>query len=305
MITLKNKTQGNFTMISNTIFRDKKLSMKDRGVLCTLLSLPDCWEFSIDGLRRIVADGYESISNSIKNLERLGYLRRNRYRSKDGKYRTEIEVFYEKPGRKETVSDPVDTSEDPADHPGFPVTAEPGRLTRDGSPVADNQGQYNTDDTKLKYKTDKEKSIIHSDTETTQISNSVNEGTNDDSFDRLLSSTRRRVEYDRLTGMLKGEEIQYADLLVKIITKYLCPSSDRNIKVAGVYIEGHAATARLLNYSYDEIYGVAKNLQSLNVGFNKPDSYYLTALDNQLQLNKPSVYAELRLAEKCDPEDDT
>lgn len=58
MAVLKNKTQKNFTMISNNILRDKSLSMKDCGVLCTLCSLPDGWEFSIVGLSATVPDGF-------------------------------------------------------------------------------------------------------------------------------------------------------------------------------------------------------------------------------------------------------
>ena len=68
MAVLKNKTQRNFTMISNSVLRDKELSMKDRGVLCTICSLPDGWEFSIAGLSSIVPDGVDAIRKSIFNL---------------------------------------------------------------------------------------------------------------------------------------------------------------------------------------------------------------------------------------------
>lgn len=44
MAVLKNKKQKNFTMISNSVLCDKDLSMKDKGVLCTICSLPDGWE---------------------------------------------------------------------------------------------------------------------------------------------------------------------------------------------------------------------------------------------------------------------
>ena len=50
MAVLINRTQKNFTMISNSILRDKNLSLKDRGLLCTICSLPDKWEFSIAGV---------------------------------------------------------------------------------------------------------------------------------------------------------------------------------------------------------------------------------------------------------------
>lgn len=77
---MKNKTQKNFTMISNSVLRDKDLSMKDRGVLCTICSLPDGWEFSIAGLSSIVPDGVDAIRKSIFNLEELEDERKKRTR---------------------------------------------------------------------------------------------------------------------------------------------------------------------------------------------------------------------------------
>ena len=101
MAVLKNKTQKNFTMISNNVLRDREFSMKDRGVLCTICSLPDGWDFSIAGLSAIVPDGVDAIRKSIFNLEKLGYMERTKTRGKGGKYISEIEVFTE----KRTVSD--------------------------------------------------------------------------------------------------------------------------------------------------------------------------------------------------------
>lgn len=65
MAVLINRTQKNFTMISNSILRDKDLSLKDRGLLCTICSLPDKWEFSIAGLSAIIFDGSKFILTSL------------------------------------------------------------------------------------------------------------------------------------------------------------------------------------------------------------------------------------------------
>lgn len=72
MAVLKNKTQRNFTMISNSVLRDKELSMKDRGVLCTICSFPDGWEFSIAGLSSIVPDGVDAIRKSHIQSGKVG-----------------------------------------------------------------------------------------------------------------------------------------------------------------------------------------------------------------------------------------
>ena len=68
MPIIKNRTQSNFTQISNGILRDQKLPMKERGVLCTLLSFPDKWKFSVEGLSAIVPDGRDSLNHAINNL---------------------------------------------------------------------------------------------------------------------------------------------------------------------------------------------------------------------------------------------
>ncbi|MBR0529031.1 MAG: hypothetical protein IJJ76_04620 [Ruminococcus sp.] len=69
MSKLIKKLSGDFTIISNKVFRNKKLGVTDRGTLCTLLSLPDNWNFSIRGLAAILPDGVTKIENSLNRLE--------------------------------------------------------------------------------------------------------------------------------------------------------------------------------------------------------------------------------------------
>ena len=65
-----------FTRISNGIFMDRALSLKARGLLCTALSLPDGWSFSIRGLMALSRDGRASVESALDELEAHGYLRR-------------------------------------------------------------------------------------------------------------------------------------------------------------------------------------------------------------------------------------
>lgn len=86
MAKLINKTQGNFTIVNNQILRDKNLGIKERGLLITLLSLPDSWEFSILGLAAILPDGKDAIGNCVKKLEKAGYLRRIQAKNDNGQF---------------------------------------------------------------------------------------------------------------------------------------------------------------------------------------------------------------------------
>lgn len=94
MSVLKNKTQGKFTMVSKVITTDQELSLEERGMLLTLLSLPDNWEFSIKGLSKILPDGICKISTVINKLLEKGYVERLQSRSKNGTFGTnDIEVY--------------------------------------------------------------------------------------------------------------------------------------------------------------------------------------------------------------------
>ena len=153
MAVLKNKTQKDFTMISNSVLRDRNLSMKDRGVFCTLCSLPDGWEFSIAGLSAIVPDGKDAIRASLDNLENLGYMHRLKKRAKDGKYVSEIEVFAS--GKRKA------TAELPSreNRHGQSDTEKPSRVDRYGDAVTANPTEYNTDNYRNEIKNDNDKSI--------------------------------------------------------------------------------------------------------------------------------------------------
>lgn len=87
MAILRNKTQNNFTIITNNILRDERLPMNARGLLCTMLSLPDNWEFSERGLQAILpGNGLSAIKSALKVLQECGYLRRSKIRGEGGMF---------------------------------------------------------------------------------------------------------------------------------------------------------------------------------------------------------------------------
>ena len=84
MAFLRKEHKENYTCISNDVFRSD-LSLKARGMLCTMLSLPDDWEFSENGLQAILKDGQTSVRSAIKELEAAGFLSRTRERDESGR----------------------------------------------------------------------------------------------------------------------------------------------------------------------------------------------------------------------------
>lgn len=84
MAFLRKEHKENYTCISNDVFRSD-LSLKARGMLCTMLSLPDDWEFSENGLQAILRDGQTSVRSAIKELESAGFSSRTRERDENGR----------------------------------------------------------------------------------------------------------------------------------------------------------------------------------------------------------------------------
>lgn len=86
MAVLRNPNRGKFTVIDNYALQDESLSLKARGLLVTMLSLPDNWQFSENGLCSIFQkDGQASIRSGLKELEKGGYLTRKRTRDGFGR----------------------------------------------------------------------------------------------------------------------------------------------------------------------------------------------------------------------------
>jgi hypothetical protein len=97
----------NYTHMANYHFRDKELSWKAKGILSTMLSLPDNWDYSLAGLSTLANDGMSSTRTAIKELESRGYLIRKPIR-KEGKIADWEYLIFEKPQAKnQDVEEPV------------------------------------------------------------------------------------------------------------------------------------------------------------------------------------------------------
>ena len=78
----KNK---NYTVMSNHHLSNMKLSLKAKGLMSLMLSLPEDWDYTLKGLARICKDGVDSIGSAVNELEAEGYIIRNRTRDERGK----------------------------------------------------------------------------------------------------------------------------------------------------------------------------------------------------------------------------
>ena len=77
---------ANFTVMSNTHFKEKKMSLKAKGLLSLMLSLPDDWNYSVSGLVTLSKDGKDSVMSALAELETFGYLERTRTVNERGQF---------------------------------------------------------------------------------------------------------------------------------------------------------------------------------------------------------------------------
>ena len=90
----------NYSIISNEILRRKDLSLKAKGLMSLILSLPDSWDLTVNGLVEIVKESKNTIYSILKELNKFGYVERNRITDSTGKVIKWELIVYEQPHTK-------------------------------------------------------------------------------------------------------------------------------------------------------------------------------------------------------------
>ena len=103
---------SNFTVMSNYHFKEKKMSLKAKGLLSLMLSLPDDWDYSVAGLATLSKDGKDSIMSALQELEKFGYLTRVRLTNDKGQFAGIEYNIYEQPQPQNPISEkPISDNE--------------------------------------------------------------------------------------------------------------------------------------------------------------------------------------------------
>lgn len=278
MAVLVNKTQNSFTMISNSVLRDKNLSMKDRGVFCTLCSLPDGWEFSIAGLAAVVSDGVDAIRKSILALEENGYIQRTKTRGKDGKFISEIKVFAE----KSTVPD----SPSRKTRHGKSVADNPSRDNRDGQAVTVNPTEYNTDNTKLEINIDNQ-SISPS---------TVKEQKDRETEDRALKEiVAENIKLDWLLDVAERNgdtEVTMVNEIYDTICDMVCYPREK-VVIKGTEYPWEVVKSRFLKLQYVHVAALLNRLIDADLGIKNMSSYLVSSLYSASLVGTMEAQAQL------------
>ena len=119
-----------YTVMSNHHLRDKALSLKSKGLLSMMLSLPEDWNYTTRGLAKICKEGVDAIVGALRELEAAGYIVRHQMRDRQGRISDTEYVIYEQPQPKEPDTPQPDTASPDTENPYLadPDTEKPAEL---------------------------------------------------------------------------------------------------------------------------------------------------------------------------------
>ena len=123
------RTRG-YTVMSNYHLRNEKLSLKAKGLLSMMLSLPENWNYTTRGLAAICKEGVDAIGGALRELETAGYIVRHQLRDRHGRISDTEYVIYEQPQPKKPDTPSPDTDAPDTENPYMekPDTEKPAEL---------------------------------------------------------------------------------------------------------------------------------------------------------------------------------
>ena len=279
-----NKTRD-YTVMSNHHLRNTSLSLKAKGLLSLMLSLPDNWDYTTKGLASICKDGIDSICSAVKELEQHGYIVRERVRNDKGQLTTIEYTILEQPETALPEQEKPKRENPVLDNPVL------------GKPEQENPAQLNTNISN--------KDLLNTDESTTYpIKSHQKEGRaaqkrgrdkmGYDEMDAYRDLIKENIEYDILTVKLK-QNISMLDEIVDLLTETVCTNKD-SLVIAGDVYPAAVVKSKLLKLDAGHIEYVIDCMKSntevrnikkylLAALFNAPstmDSYYTARVNHDL-----------------------
>ena len=250
------KTKG-YTVMSNHHLRNHALSLKAKGLLSQMLSLPEDWDYTLQGLAQINKESIDAIREAVRELERAGYIKRSRERDERGCLRGTVYTIYEQP------------------HAG-PTSEEPAQAL----PTLENPTQLITKDTKKRKRRSKDLSITDSipfpsgfPDVTAQKRTEAKE-----SFERYRDLILENIDYDVLASDPHVDREQL-DEIVELVQETVCSTRSR-IRVAGNNYPAEVVRSKLLKLNSEHIRFVMDCLKQNTTRIRNIRQYLLTALFN-------------------------
>ena len=281
---------ANYTVMSNTHLKDRRLSYKSKGLLSVILSLPPDWDYTITGLSVIAADGIDSVKTAIKELEQYGYVSRTQLRDERGRMAQNEYRVYENPTDNpdyvspEQVTPKQDAPDDnAAEHkPNKSVPKKKSKCNFSVSPSAENPSTVTPTADNTRADTIEKFTPAQAQEREDRIE-LIDKGKNI-SFSSVAERElygeiiRENISYEDNYARNIGER-QQVDELVSIMTDVICSSSP-TIRVNGEAVSQEVVKSRFLKLTDEEIDYVLYAMQHNSSRIGNIRSYLITMLYN-------------------------
>ncbi len=200
-----------YTVMSNHHLKDTALSLKAKGLLSMMLSLPDEWNYTTRGLAAICKEGVDAIGGALRELEKAGYIVRRQLRGPGGRISDTEYTIYEKP-RPAAEEPPEEPGPDtPPPDTDAPDTENPYLVEPDmGEPSTEKPAELNT------KRSNTQKSNTHlSSTHSFVLSAPAAEGMTDVYEKR--EEIREQIEYDLICTPVNRTQVdEFVEIMLEV-----------------------------------------------------------------------------------------
>ena len=255
------KNKG-YTVMSNHHLRNHTLSLKAKGLLSQMLSLPDDWDYTLQGLAQINKESIDAIREAVRELERAGYIKRSRERDERGCLRGTVYTIYEQPHAEPTPEEP---------------TQEKPMLDL---PTLENPTQLNTESTKKRKRRRKDLSITDSIPFPSGFPDAPTQKRTEakETFESYRELILENIDYDVLASDPHVDREQL-DEIVDLVQETVCSTRSR-IRVAGNDYPAEVVRSKLLKLNSEHICFVTDCLKQNTTWIRNIRQYLLAMLFN-------------------------
>ena len=257
-----------YTVMSNHHLRNTELSLKAKGLLSLMLSLPENWDYTTKGLAAICKDGIDSISSCIRELEKHGYIIRERMRNEKGQLTTIEYTILEQP--KNT---PPDREKPIRENPVLDIPAQV-------EPIQENTAQLNTNKSNIKeLNTDISNTYpIKSYQKEPEPAKEKSDRIGYDEVETYRQIIKENIDYDVLSVNL-NRDAAMLDEIVDLMTETVCTQKS-SLVIAGDTYPAAIVKSKLLKLTSEHIEYVIDCMRENTSDIRNIKKYLLAALFN-------------------------
>ena len=270
MAVFRVERTGDYTVMGNFHLKDKRLSLKAKGLLSQMLSLPDDWDYTLSGLSYINRESKDAIRSAVNELETAGYIRRRQTTDASGKFAANEYTIFERPIEGEPMLDkPLSEN---------PITVNPSAV----NPLPENPTQLNT------KKSNTQKQNTHGSNtdsipfrETAAVIPPERKGRDAMSvteIENYRDLILENIEYDYLCREFATYR-EDLDEIVELMVETVC-ARRKTTRIAGSDFLHEVVRSRFLKLDSEHIRFVMDSLQKNTTEVRNMKQYLLTVLFN-------------------------